>query len=230
MVRKAIVTDIEGTTSSIAFVKKVLFPYARRKLPGFVAARGSEPAVRQWLDAVARESGCPTDDESVVDTLRRWIDDDRKDTALKALEGMIWEGGYRNGDLTAHVYPDAVAALEKWRAAGMELYVYSSGSVTAQRLFFGHSAAGDQTRLFSGWFDTEVGSKRASESYQRIAETIGLPPPEVLFLSDGIEELDAARLAGMQTRLVDRPEDYPEPRTGQATHGHQRVESFASIA
>ncbi|RPE82000.1 acireductone synthase [Vulcaniibacterium tengchongense] len=226
---RAILTDIEGTTSSISFVKDVLFPYARRALPRFVAARGKEPAVRKWLDAVATENGGMCDDAMIVEVLQGWIDEDRKHTALKALQGMVWADGYRNADFTAHIYPDAAAALPRWREAGLPLYVYSSGSVPAQRLFFGHSDAGDLTGLFSGWFDTEVGGKREAASYRRIAEAIGLPAGEILFLSDVVEELDAAREAGLRTALIDRREDYPQPRTGDAAHGHPRHESFADV-
>ena len=226
---RAILTDIEGTTSSISFVKDVLFPYARRALPGFVRDHGDEPEVRRWLDAVATEQGGICGDGTIVEVLQGWIDEDRKHTALKALQGMIWDAGYRSADFTAHLYPDAAAALREWHDAGFPLYVYSSGSVPAQRLFFGHSDAGDLTSLFAGWFDTEVGGKREAVSYTRIADAIGKPPAEVLFLSDVVEELDAAREAGMQTVLLDRRQDYPEPRTGDRTHGHTRVESFTDI-
>jgi enolase-phosphatase E1 len=226
---RAILTDIEGTTSSISFVKDVLFPYARRALPAFVAARSSEPGVRRWLDAVATENGGMCDDRMIVEVLQGWIDEDRKHTALKALQGMIWADGYRSADFTAHIYPDAAPTLTAWKKAGIPLYVYSSGSVPAQRLFFGHSDAGDLTPLFSGWFDTEIGGKREAASYRHIAESIGVAPSEILFLSDVVEELDAAREAGLATVLVDRREDYPQPRTGDATHGHARVESFADV-
>lgn len=225
----AILTDIEGTTSSISFVKDVLFPYARRALPGFVREHGHEPEVRRWLDQVAVENGGMCQDEMIVETLQGWIDEDRKHTALKALQGLIWEAGYRDADFTAHIYPDAAPALRGWRAAGLPLYVYSSGSVPAQKLFFGHSDAGDLTPLFSGWFDTEVGGKRDAASYRRIADAIGAPAGDILFLSDVVEELDAAREAGLQTVLVDRIADYPQPRLGEAAHGHRRVESFSEI-
>ncbi|MGJ7902017.1 acireductone synthase [Lysobacter sp. 1R34A] len=226
---RAILTDIEGTTSSISFVKDVLFPYARRALPAFVAARGREPAVRKWLDAVALENGGVCQDSVVVEVLQGWIDQDRKHTALKALQGMIWADGYKSADFTSHMYPDAAPALRRWKEQGQRLYVYSSGSVPAQRLLFGHSDAGDLTGLFSGWFDTEVGGKRERDSYARIAESIGLPADEILFLSDVVEELDAAREAGLATVLIDRLDDYPQPREGEATHGHTRAESFAQV-
>ena len=226
---KAILTDIEGTTSSISFVKDVLFPYARRALPGFIKARGREPAVRKWLDAVATENGGLCQDEMIVEVLQGWIDEDRKHTALKALQGMVWADGYKGADFTAHIYPDAAVALRAWHAAGLPLYVYSSGSVPAQRLFFGHSDDGDLTGLISGWFDTEIGGKREAASYARIAESIGLPPAEILFLSDVVEEVDAAREAGLATVLIDRLEDYPQPRDGEAAHGHARLTTFGQV-
>jgi enolase-phosphatase E1 len=166
----------------------------------------------------------------IVEVLQGWIDEDRKHTALKALQGMIWVDGYRAAVFTAHVYPDAAQALVAWHGAGLKLYVYSSGSVAAQQLFFAHSDAGDLTALFAGWFDTEVGGKRDGASYRHIAESIGSLPEQILFLSDVVPELDAARDAGLQTALVDRREDYPEPRLGEATHGHVRVESFTELA
>ena len=207
----------------------MLFPYARRALPGFVAEHRNDPDVRRWLDAVAIEQGSICSDEVIVETLQGWIDEDRKHTALKALQGMIWEAGYRDAEFAAPIYPDAAPALRQWHDAGLPLYVYSSGSVPAQKLFFGHSDAGDLTPLFSGWFDTEVGGKREAASYEAIAERIGIDASDIVFLSDVVEELDAAGKAGMQTVLVDRPEDYPQPREGAAARGHRRVTSFADI-
>ena len=229
MTRPLILTDIEGTTSSISFVKDVLFPYARRELPRFVREHGAEPEVRRWLDAVAAENGGMCQDDMIVETLQGWIDQDRKHTALKALQGLLWREGYQRGDYRAHMYADAAEGLRRWHAAGHPLAVYSSGSVPAQRLFFGHSEAGDLAPLVSAWFDTEVGHKRDADSYRRIARALGRAPGEILFLSDVVEELDAARDAGLRTILLDRRGDYPQPRTGEATRGHARVESFADI-
>jgi len=226
---KAILTDIEGTTSSISFVKDVLFPHARRALPGFVASRGQEPEVRRWLDEVATELGGMCQDAMVVEVLQGWIDEDRKHTALKALQGMIWADGYRSGEFHSHFYPDAVEAMRAWHEAGIPIHVYSSGSVPAQRMLFGHSTDGDLTGLVAGWYDTTTGPKREAESYRRIAAEIGLPAGEILFLSDVVAELDAARDAGLATTLLDRREDYPAARTGAECNGHPRVESFAGI-
>ena len=227
--KATVLTDIEGTTSSISFVHEVLFPYARAALPDFVRRRGDEPEVRAWLDRAAVDAGGVCQDEVIVEVLQGWIDEDRKHPALKALQGMIWLDGYQGGDFQAHVYPDAAQALRGWHASGHTLAVYSSGSVPAQKLLFGHSSQGDLSPLFSAWFDTAVGGKREVASYPAIVQSLGVPAREVVFLSDVVEELDAAREAGLRTVLLDRREDYPIPRIGEACHGHERVESFAAV-
>ena len=229
MAKPLILTDIEGTTSSISFVRDVLFPYARDALPGFVRERGDEPEVRHWLDVVATEHGSICSDDVIVETLQGWIDEDRKHTALKALQGMIWSDGYDYADFTAHIYPDAADMLKRWHDEGHTLVVYSSGSVAAQKLFFGHTDAGDLMPLFSAFFDTEVGHKRDADSYRLIAEKLDRSPEDIVFLSDVVEELDAARDAGMRTVLIDRLEDYPQPRIGDAARDHVRVKSFTAI-
>ncbi|MGH8042939.1 MAG: acireductone synthase [Rudaea sp.] len=223
---RAILTDIEGTTSSIAFVKDVLFPFARERLPAFIETHADRPEVQHWLHEAAKEARIIlADREEIIALLQGWIDEDRKATPLKALQGMIWDEGYRSGDFRAHVYADVAPALRKWKQRGLDLYVYSSGSVAAQKLFFGHSEAGDLTPLFSGYFDTETGPKREADSYRRIASTIGNPPGDILFLSDIVEELDAARSAGMKTTLLARP-----PAVCQATSSHPCVHAFDAIA
>lgn len=196
----AIVTDIEGTTSSIAFVHDVLFPYARDNLPSFIHGNENDAEVSEQLAATRQEAGEPdADTDRVIDILLGWIAEDRKATPLKALQGLVWKDGYRSGAFTGHIYDDAAARLREWENAGIDLYVYSSGSVEAQKLLFGYSDAGDLRPLFHGYFDTRVGHKREAGSYETIAERIGLPAGEILFLSDVVEELDAARTAGMQT-------------------------------
>ena len=196
----AIVTDIEGTTSSIAFVHEVLFPYAAAELPGYVRAHAGDDEIRTLLDETRREAGEPgADTERVIAILLQWIAEDRKATPLKALQGHIWRQGYEQGAFTGHIYADAVENLKRWHAAGIALYIYSSGSVAAQQLMFGNSDAGNLLPLFSGYFDTRIGHKRDSASYRAITEAIGQPAAGILFLSDVVEELDAAREAGMQT-------------------------------
>ena len=209
---RAIVTDIEGTTSSIDFVREVLFPYARKRLPAFVETHGDKPEVQHWLHEAAREAGLvEATRQDIIELLLKWIDQDRKSTALKALQGMIWKDGYEAGDYRAHIYPEVAARLRDWRADGLRLYVYSSGSVPAQKLFFRHSEAGDLDALFAGYFDTETGPKRETESYRRIADAIGEQPRHLLFLSDIVEELDAAQAAGFHTGwLVRAPQALPD--------------------
>jgi enolase-phosphatase E1 len=227
--KTAILTDIEGTTSSISFVRDVLFPYAHRALPEFVRVHGDEPEVRRWLDVAAIDAGNICQNPMLVEVLQGWIDEDRKHPALKALQGMIWADGYAQGEYVSHMYADAVAALRRWHAQGHALYVYSSGSVAAQKLLFGNSSAGNLQGLISGYFDTAVGGKREPRSYHNVLAALDRDGSEVLFLSDVVEELDAAREAGMDTVLVDRREDYPTARLGPACRGHRRVESFAEI-
>ena len=220
-----ILTDIEGTTSSISFVEDVLFPYARAHLPAFVVTHADDPAVQHWLHEAAKEAGLVSaSQQELIDLLVEWIDMDRKSTALKALQGMIWKDGYASGEYRAHVYPEVASRLRAWHAAGKRLYVYSSGSVPAQKLLFAHTDAGDLTPLFSGYFDTETGGKRDAESYRRIAEAIGLPPSAILFLSDVVAELDAAKAAGMETILLARP-----PEHCPDAPSHRCVASFDAI-
>ena len=205
MTLRAILTDIEGTTSSIHFVHQVLFPYSADALPEFIRTQASAPEVKPILDSVAAEIGVASSDlTAVIDALLGWIRADRKHTALKALQGMIWRQGYSAGAFKAHVYPEVANCLSEWRASGLLLYVYSSGSIAAQKLFFAHSDAGDLTSYFQDYFDTTSGPKRETESYANIARAIGLVPSEILFLSDITEELDAARSAGMRTTLLAR--------------------------
>jgi enolase-phosphatase E1 len=220
----AIVTDIEGTTSSITFVHDVLFPYAREHLPRFVHENRRHPEVAAALATVAAEVGSvaqggasaePSDDE-LVRTLIRWIDTDRKHTALKTLQGMIWERGYEDGVFQGHVYDDAAVHLQKWKRRGLMLAVFSSGSVPAQRLIFGHSTHGDLTPCFSAYFDTTTGAKREAGAYGKIAAALGTAPGRILYLSDIEAELDAAKAAGMRTMQVVRPGTTPSAKHDQA--------------
>ena len=220
---RAIVTDIEGTTSSLSFVKDVLFPYARQRIGAFVRAQAKHPAVRAQLAAVSEAVGRELTDDEAVAQLIRWIDEDQKITPLKALQGMIWEAGYRSGDFKGHVYDDAVRRLREWKDQGLALYVFSSGSVHAQKLLFGYSACGDLTALFSGYFDTTIGAKRETDAYRHIAQTIGLPAGEILFLSDIREELDAAQAVGLRTCWLVREGALP------ANPPHPVARDFAEI-
>jgi len=195
----AIITDIEGTTTPIAFVRDTLFPYARARLAAAIATEAAQPIVAE----IARM----TPGRPVLDTLHDWMDADAKVTPLKALQGLIWDAGYADGSLKGALYPDVTPALRRWSRAGLRLHVYSSGSVAAQRLLFGHSVDGDLSGLFAGFFDTNVGHKREPESYDRLCIGINVPPAEVVFLSDVEAELDAASTAGLRTCQLVRPQD-----------------------
>jgi len=220
---KAIVTDIEGTTSSISFVHDVLFPYARTRMREFVLANAQRPEVAAQLDAVRESMGGTPDLEAVVQQLLAWIDTDKKLTPLKALQGMIWAQGYTDGDFHGHIYADACEKLRSWHAQGIALYVYSSGSVQAQKLLFGHTRYGDLTPLFSGYFDTTIGGKLEADSYRRIIDELGLAAGQILFLSDMVAELDAARSAGMLTCCLARDDGETN------ASAHPQVRDFNAI-
>ena len=216
-----VLTDIEGTTSAIAFVKETLFPFAEAELDAFLDARAAEPEVAAILAAV-REAA-PGEAPRVA--LRRWMAEDAKVTPLKTLQGLIWETGFADGRLKGHLWPDVAPCLRAWAKAGLRLAVYSSGSVAAQRLLFGHSEAGDLTPLFAGFFDTKVGGKREAASYAAIAAGLHLPPGGILFLSDVAEELDAAAAAGLRTCQLVRAAD------GTAPSGrHPEAADFSAVA
>lgn len=224
---RAVLTDIEGTTSSISFVKEVLFPYAAKEMLNFLKKNWQNEDVIKQVSAISAESASDiSSPEQANDILQSWIAADKKITPLKALQGMIWKAGYEDGSYQAHVYPDVAHQLKKWRDQGLGLYVYSSGSIAAQKLFFRYSEAGDLTPLFSDYFDTTSGGKREEESYHRIANSIGFPEDEILFLSDIKEELDAAQSAGMKTVLLDR-QRIALPSNTQALH--LQVDSFSDI-
>lgn len=202
---RAIVLDVEGTTTPISFVHQTLFPYARNHIERYLSAHGRSDEYQ---------------------AITRLMDQDSKSTELKELQGRIWEEGYRSGELIGAVFDDVPPALACWRKQGMGVGIFSSGSVLAQKLLFQHSSAGDLTRFLRWHFDTTIGTKTDPESYRRIASTIGEPPSAVLFVSDVVRELDAARAAGMQTVLSVRPGNATLP----GDHGHSIIRSFEELA
>ncbi len=220
---RAIVTDIEGTTSSISFVKDILFPYASKYLPEFVRNNSSVPDIKTQIDSVKNEIGSEADIDRVIAQLQQWIEEDKKVTPLKTLQGMIWEKGYQNGDYYGHIYKDARDALEHWCELGLKIYVYSSGSVYAQKLLFAHTEFGDLTGLFAGYFDTNIGAKSDENSYSEIIKATQLPANEIVFLSDIESELDAAGNAGMQTIWLVRD------AATDKTASHMQVKDFSQI-
>lgn len=222
---KAIVTDIEGTTSSIQFVHEVLFPYAAKMLPHFIRQHRGDKAVEIALNDVADQANLDIKGtEKLIARLLQWIAEDKKVTALKTLQGLVWDHGYRHGDYQAHIYPDALSKLIAWHQQDIDLYVYSSGSIHAQKLFFGFNEGGDLQYLFKDYFDTTTGPKREAESYHLIQQAIGITAKEILFLSDIVEELNAAAEAGMHTVWVQR-----DPAAVSKHAQHQSTHSFADI-
>jgi len=219
---QAVLLDIEGTTCPVPFVSQVLFPYARERLDGFLQEGTDEPALTpliQAIDAAMAASGNHSIQGETVNHLSRvrflqsLIDQDRKLPALKELQGLIWDQGYASGELRSPLFDDVAPALRAWRSAGVELAVYSSGSVKAQKLLYRHSNAGDLSGLFSHWFDTSTGAKGEATSYRAIAAAMGLETRAILFVSDVKAELEAARTAGMATRFSQR-QDNPEQDPG----------------
>lgn len=201
----AILTDIEGTTTDIAFVHQQLFPYSRRLLSTYLNSHQKQPEIAEIIEEIRQvEQRYTAELPEIIEILQRWIAEDRKITPLKALQGYIWEFGYQSGELQGHLYPDAGEKLTSWQADGLKLYVYSSGSIKAQKLLFKYSMFGDFSSLFSGYFDTTTGGKKESESYQKISEKTGISPESFLFLSDVAAELEAAQAVGMKTMMLVR--------------------------
>lgn len=227
----AIVTDIEGTTSSIGFVHNVLLPYALKHMGAFVREHQDERDVMRLLVRLSESTGISLHKiDAMIKLLEQWMREDVKNIELKALQGMVWEKGYKQGLYQAHVYPDVPEVLQRWQQEERNLYVYSSGSVKAQQLFFRFSEFGDLRLLFSGYFDTTVGAKREVESYENIAQAIALKPESILFISDVKEELDAAEAAGFQTVWMLRAEDTSlDPERAQLKTTHRVVTSFEQI-
>ncbi len=221
----AALIDIEGTVGSIAFVRDVLFPYAKSRMNAYVHAHAEEPWMRAILDEAARVASVDVHDlAAILRALHTWSDNDIKVTPLKELQGHIWVEGFESSGIRGHLYQDAIDAINRFHDAGVRMYVYSSGSVAAQKLLFGHSVAGDLLPLFSGFYDTTIGGKREASSYERIVKDVGVASNDVVFFSDTIAELDAARDAGVQTVQLARPEDGTVPASA-----HTSVESFVEI-
>ncbi|MEV4947723.1 acireductone synthase [Streptomyces sp. NPDC053755] len=222
---RAVVLDIEGTTGSLSHVRDVLFPYARARLASWVTAHRGTAEWRRVLGAVTAHAGTAVDEADALALLEQWADADAKAAPLKTLQGLIWARGYEAGELHGHVYPDVPPALERWKAWGVGRFVYSSGSVAAQRDWFGHTALGDLRPLLDGYFDlTTAGPKASVASYDAIAKELGHAPYDLLFVSDVGAELDAAAEAGWRTVAVRRPGD-----ERPAVRGHETVTSLAPL-
>jgi enolase-phosphatase E1 len=225
---RAILLDIEGTTTPISFVHEILFPYSRDHLQAFLASQKSEvSADLEMLEkehAADRSAG--TNPPSLIEPYLHWlIEQDRKSPALKSLQGKIWEQGYKDGSLHAPVFTDVPRAMRRWRDAGMSVNIFSSGSVLAQKLLFKHTNAGDLSQLIDAYFDTSTGPKTDANSYLRIAAKLDCRPVDIQFVSDIVAELDAANTAGMQTALCVRPGNRTQPNPER----YQLIESLDAI-
>ena len=227
--------DIEGTTCPVSYVAEVLFPYAATRLAAYLEAHQHDPELQPLLRDVQQAWGQDNDPDAAALRQRQppvglaaylglLIQQDRKLTALKDLQGMIWAAGYASGELVTPLYADVPAALRRWHQAGVQLAVYSSGSVAAQQLLYGHSQAGDLRGLFGHWFDTRTGAKQDADSYQQIAHALGSPAAAVLFISDSLEECQAAAAAGMAVRFSDRPGN-PHRQPGP----FERIDNYADL-
>jgi enolase-phosphatase E1 len=192
----AALCDIEGTTTALSFVHDVLFPISRDRMHSYIRDHWSE------IYVLIKQIGNNPDD--VAKILQSWIDEDRKEGVLKQIQGKIWKDAFESGAIRAHVYPDVRKNWARWKQRGIKIYIFSSGSVEAQKLLFGHTEEGDLTPLIDGYFDTTMGPKKDPVSYAKIASTVILKPEEIYFFSDVVEELDAARDAGMRTLLLNR--------------------------
>ncbi len=216
---KTLLFDIEGTTTDINFVHKVLFPYSLERMEAFILRHPQHPALDLVRKTLLEEKNIDANLETCIEALIGWIRTDRKHGALKQIQGEIWQHGYAAGDFKGHLYPDVLPAWQRWLEAGFQIAIYSSGSVQAQKLIFGYSSEGDLTPIISHYFDTKVGGKREVESYLNIQKVIG---PDVTFFSDISEELDAAKLAGFKTVQVFRDEVKPS--------AHQSIKSFSEFS
>jgi enolase-phosphatase E1 len=229
---RAILLDIEGTTTPIAFVHDVLFPYARAHLREYLGDIPDPQAIallkQDWPRDAAATPRLPRPDDSIESLARyvEWLmDRDRKSPGLKALQGLVWQRGYRQGGLKGVVFPDVPRALQRWRKAGIKTAIYSSGSVLAQRLLFGTTAFGDLTPLLTEFFDTASGGKTFEDSYRGIAAALECLPSQMLFVSDIAAEIDAARRARCQVLLCVRPGNAPQ----QVSEDQSFVHSFDEI-
>ncbi len=208
---KAVLCDIEGTTTSLSFVHDVLFPLSRKEMDRFVHENWNDPELGQLFAQTQKQSP-----DEVIQLLKSWINADKKEGILKQIQGKIWKRAFESGQIRAHVYPDVSKKWNEWKDHGIKVYIFSSGSIEAQQLLFRFSEMGDLTGFIDGYFDTATGPKKDPESYRMIARVVQLPPKEMLFLSDVPAELDAARDAGLQTVLIVRS-------------GHDVAKSFEDI-
>jgi enolase-phosphatase E1 len=233
---KVILLDIEGTTASVDFVHDVMFPFVTRNLSTFLDSTWGQTETTAACERIAQDAGHESlaawqkttggsDRELVEQQIAELMRGDVKATGLKAMQGLVWQAGFESGELVAPIYEDVLPELKRWKAGGIDIRIYSSGSIAAQKLFFGHTQYGDVLGYFSGHYDTTIGGKKDSESYRKIAAEIGVKPSEILFVSDLEGELEAAQLAGVQVAAAIRPGNKPLSESAR----FPRISSFAEI-
>jgi len=204
---KVVLIDIEGTIAPISFVKNVLFPYSKKNLPEFLEKNINQSLIQKIIKEIENIEGRKLTLNETIEILTKWIEEDKKITPLKELQGLIWKKGFEKGTLKSPIYNDAYEMISKWKKDGKKLYIYSSGSVKAQKLFFKYTEKGDLLNLFNGHFDTKIGNKKEPSSYLRISQQIRTKPEEITFLSDSPEEITSAAEAGMKVYRIVRPTD-----------------------
>jgi enolase-phosphatase E1 len=221
---RGILLDIEGTTTPISFVYDVLFPFARARVADYVKTADLTDLKSEHDEDVRLGHHPPPWSSEPVAYIHWLMDQDRKSTALKTLQGQIWLEGYRGGELRGEVFKDVPPALQRWQRDNIDVRIFSSGSILAQRLLFSTTAAGDLTKFLNGYFDTTTGPKNQAASYAQIAAAFSVAASRILFISDVTRELDAARDAGMQTSLCVRPGNHPQPE-----HDHPAITTFDNL-
>lgn len=249
----AVVLDIEGTTTPISFVHDVLFPYARKHLKEYIANEWKQPALLEYVNLLRSEASSevsslgadavadsqpaliPEESSATLTTVQNAVigycmylmKSDRKSTALKGIQGLLWKSGYASGSLRSIVFDDVPVALRAWKSAGVPVYIYSSGSIVAQQLLFGHTEGGDLLDLLSGHFDTTTGPKTDASSYTKILDEIKQKAEGVLFVTDNVKEAAAATEAGMQVAVADRPGN--APLSDEDAEKYRVVKSFDEL-
>jgi len=229
---KAILLDIEGTTTPIDFVHKILFPYSRERIPEFVRENFDQLsketrllAIEHASETAYRSAFDENSPASVTEFLLFLVDNDRKSTPLKSIQGMIWRHGYESGEIRSQVFEDVPKAFERWTAAGKRIAIYSSGSILAQKDLFKHTDHGDLTPFISAYFDTTTGGKKEAGSYVKIAAELAMEVGKILFVSDVVAELEAAKAAGMDTALSIRNGNAPVDEN----HDHRAIRTFEEL-
>lgn len=232
---KHIITDIEGTTTDIAFVHDCLFPFARARIPAYVSQHAESEAMSTLFENIRALTGIAPESsvETYIQQLLAWMDKDEKITPLKQLQGDIWQAGYYSGELKGHLYPDAAQRIKAWHQDGYKVHIYSSGSVAAQKLLFGNSEYGDLTGFLGHYFDTQIGPKKLAASYDAITKVLDTSSDSILFLSDSIEELNAANETGMATiQLIRSPitaEEQPLVSSSKSSTAHLTAGNFNDV-